>query len=107
MGRRLTWSSLGKAAMLFWNGYATHLPFIQTYDTRSNTFHALSPDPAETLQRCKQVQQLCRRLHSSAIQQGVILKNSIRHLLQRLAKSKARLQLTNSSINELIEVLVV
>jgi len=48
MGQRLTWSSLGKAAMLFWNGYATHLPFIHTYDTRSNTFHALSPDPART-----------------------------------------------------------
>lgn len=40
-----TWSSLSRALILFWNGYATHLPLIQTYDTRSKVFHTSGPLP--------------------------------------------------------------
>ena len=43
--RQVIWSSLGRALMLFWNGYATHLFLIQTYEMRCIVFQCSSPTP--------------------------------------------------------------
>jgi len=40
-------SSSSSAAMLFWNGYATHRCLTHTYETRSRVFHGSSSPPCE------------------------------------------------------------
>ena len=108
--------------MLFWNGYATHLPFIHTYDTLSSTFQALSPLPAGEgssdqrqhldsliMERMLRARTSCRGFECGSNRDQCAERQAMHTppVPSRVGDQLTQGSLTNGSIDELIKVNVV